>query len=220
MAILQKIAAIRAGLSIEKTGYDERQDYYYFKAEDVAKGVRSAMVEHGVIHRTEVLEWNEDNFWDQNGRNRPRHTVKAKVVFIDSEDGSEFATEVIATGSDTGGDKGPRKAAVMCFKIAAIDVFTIVEDMGAYDSDGQPEMEPISNEPAKSNQLTATDLSNAIADMVNDPQLDHITGQVVTSVGNRVAIELLGQETKAAVWKKSKDVLEKVLSELENGVVE
>lgn len=219
MAILQKIAAIRADLSIEKTGYDERQDYFYFKAEDVAKGVRSAMVEHGVIHRTEILEWKEDNFWDQSGRNRPRHTVKARVVFIDSEDGSEFATEVIATGSDTGGDKGPRKAAVMCFKVAAIDVFTIVEDMGAYDSDGQPEMEPISSEPAKQQQQTVAELSATVADMVNDPQMDHITGPVVTEVGNRVAVEILGQETKAAVWKKNKDVLLKLIAELENGAM-
>jgi len=218
MAILEKIAKIRQGLEIEKTGYDERNEYAYFRAEDVARGVRDAMVENGVVHRTEILEWTEDNKWDQNGRNRPRITVKARVIFIDSEDGSEFPTDVIATGSDTGGDKAARKYAVQAFKIAAIDVFTIVEDMGHFDSDGDKESEPINNTPPAEAPKNVSELSGEIGAIVTD-ETNPVTGEMVTQIGNRIA-KSLGLDEKPREWKKSEAVLAKVLEAIEKGEVE
>ena len=216
MPIIQKIAAMRAGLNIEKTGYDERQGYEFFRAEDVARGVRSAMVEHSVIHQTEILDWHEDNFYDQNGRNRPRITVKGRVTFVDAEDGSTFSTDAIATGSDTGGDKAARKYAVQLFKIAAIDLFTIVEDMGKFDSDGDREAEPVNMDKPAEPTLTAAQKKAAVGEYVKNGT--H-TADTLNAIGTRIAKEL-GQDETPKVWMKSDAVLTGLLKALQNGETE
>lgn len=218
MAILEKIQKIRAGLNIEKTGYDERNDYAFFRAEDVARGVRNAMVENGVIHRTEILEFNEDNFYDQNGRNRPRITVKGRVTFIDTEDGSEFWTDAIGTGSDTGGDKAARKYAVQLFKVATIDLFTIVEDMGKFDSDGEKEAEPVNVAAPAERSLNASELKAKIGAIVKDSS-NAYTGADVNKIGTRIA-KAQGASDKPADWQRLDSVMSEVLKALENGEVE
>lgn len=218
MTILNKIADIRKGLVIEKTGYDERNDYRYFRSDDVAKAVRDAMVEHGVIHRTSILEWREDNFWDQSGRNRPRVTFRAAVTFTDVEDGSEFTTEAIATGSDTGGDKATRKAAVQAFKIAAIDVFTVVEGLEAFDSDGDKESEPINNSAPASIKDEVMDYTEYVRAASNDPESGY-TGAIIGAIGKRIAIEN-GVGEKSSEWRKSDLVMRKLVEAMQNGEVE
>lgn len=211
--ILKKILAIQSTLAVEKTGYDERQDYQYYRAEDVATAVRNAMSQQGIIHRTEILETREDNKWDQNGRNRPRISFNARVIFVDTEDGSEFATEVVATGSDTGGDKGTRKAQVQAFKIAAVDVFIITEEQGRFDSDGDKESEPINvNETPQEIKATIQELVSEVAAITKD-ESNPVDGKAVGEIGARIAGEL-GIGTKSVVWKKDARVMEPLLEEV------
>lgn len=218
MAITQKILEIQRTLEVEKTGYDERNDFYYFSADDVANAVRAKMNEHGVIHRTTITDLREDNFFDTNGRNRPRVTFQATVTFIDAEDGSEFSTDVVATGSDTGGDKATRKAAVQAFKVACIDLFVITEEMGRFDSDGDKEAEPVATETAAAKKASTAELFNRVTAIIND-ESNPITGADAGKVGNRIAAEL-GFEPKGSVWRKEAAVLERVIADLEAGVIE
>lgn len=221
MAILKKIQEARDALKIDKTGYDDRNDFYYFKADDVAAGVRKAFTSHGIIHRTEVVNLDIDNFWDSNGRNRHRVTGHFRVTFVDPDDGSEFSTDAIATGSDIGGDKATRKAAVQAFKIAAIDVFTIAEGMQSMDSDSYAEAEPIakSAEPTESAEKTSKELGDELTKLMNDPEHEHITGEVIAKVGQRVADEILGEGVKLPVWKKDARVLAPLIDRLKKGEV-
>lgn len=223
MAILEKIKSVRDSLAIEKTGYDEKNEYHYFKADDVAAGVRASMVNHGIIHRSEIVNLDIDNFWDQNGRNRPRVTAHVKIVFVDSEDGSEFATEVVATGADIGGDKATRKMHVQAFKEACIDVFTISEGMSSMDSDAYPEAEPIkaeSSEPVVK-AATSKELGKELTDLINSQsdEHSHITGPVAIEVGRKVALEVLGKTPADSAWKKDSRVLEPLIERLKNGEV-
>lgn len=213
--ILAKILHIQKNLTIEKTGYDERQDYHYFKAEDVAVGVRRAMSDQSVIHRTEILEMLEDNKWDQNGRNRPRITINARVHFIDTEDGSSISTDVVATGSDTGGDKGTRKAQIQAFKIAAVDLFIITEEHDKFDSDGDAESEPINMDEAPPAEVRKTlqELVARVGEITKD-ESNSISGKDVGTIGNRIAAEL-GFAEKSTVWRKESTVMERVVAELE-----
>lgn len=109
MAILDKIKTIRDTLVIEKTGYDERNDYYYWKADDVAAAVRKEMNKVGVIHRVETLDVLDGNRVDAQGRDRSRITLHNRVVFIDPDDGSEYAVDAVGTGSDIGATSTPAR---------------------------------------------------------------------------------------------------------------
>lgn len=218
MAILQKILNIQSTLRAEKTGWDERQEYAYWKADDIARSVKEKMNEEGIIHRTSIIEWAEDNKWDQNGRNRPRVTFKAGVTFVDVEDGSEFTTEVVATGADTGGDKATRKAQIQAFKIAIVDLFIITEESEKFDSDGDAESEPINMTPPPPKAATVAELVAKVAEYVKND--DHpLTGANVNSMGMRIAKEN-GVSEEAREWKKSDTVLTLLLQAIENGEVE
>lgn len=220
MAILKKIATIQEELKVEKTGYDERQDYWYYKAEDVAAAVRAKMVQHGVIHRTVIQELNEDNFYDQNGRNRPRVTIRGQVVFIDPDDGSEFVTEAVATGSDTGGDKGTRKAAVQLFKIAVIDLFVIAGEMARADSDGDRETEPVNVSPQVQvdEPRTVSELSAEIGSLIKSGVTD---AGVVKAIGTRVSKQLLGDKwTEKFNIRSDARILDIVVADIKKGLVD
>lgn len=218
MAILEKIAKIRDGLVVEKTGYDERSDFKFFRASDVANGVRKAMAEHGVVHSTKIEKWTEDNFWDQNGRNRPRHTAMATVTFKDVDDGSEFPTQVIATGSDTGSDRGPRKLMTQIFKEAAIDVFIVTDEMEKFDSDGDKEAEPINNSAPASIKDEVMDYTEYVRAASNDPESGY-TGAIIGAIGKRIAKEN-GVDERSSEWRKSDLVMRKLVEAMQNGEVE
>lgn len=214
MSINQKILDIRRTLDVPKTGYDERGDYYYHKAEDVANAVRQAMNEHGLVHRTEIKEWQNDNFYDPQGRNRPRVTSLATVHFIDVETGESLGVDVIASGSDTGGDKHTRKNQVQIFKEAAIDLFIVTGEMGKFDADSAPEAEPVNTTPPPPKAATVAELQKKIKAIIAD-ESNPIDANIVSNVGARIAD---GRAT--AVWMKDAEILEQVLKALENGEAE
>lgn len=228
MAILEKILEIKKSLSIEKTGYDTQNDYHYFRADDVAAGVRKSMNEHGVIHRTRILSLDIDNHWDKQGRNRPRVTSHIEVTFIDPEDGSEMATEVVATGGDIGGDKAPRKMMVQAFKEACIDVFTVAEGMQGMDSDSYAPAEadvPAEVEEVEKPELQAKvstkELGARVKEILeDDDNFGHVNGEIVNKVGQRLADSILGSGARPTAWRKDREVLEALIEALEKGEVE
>lgn len=219
MSINEKILNIQRSLEVEKTGFDIRNEYAYFKADDVANAVRGALNNHGIIHRTKITDLREDNFYDPNGRNRPRVTFQATITFVDVEDGSEFSTDVVATGMDTGGDKATRKAAVQAFKIACIDLFIITEEFGKFDSDGDKEAEPVATEPTKRQKdESAAEVYNQITAIVQDPT-NPVDGATAGKMGNRIAKEQ-GVEEKMAKWKQEIGVVTELLAAIKRGDVE
>lgn len=222
--IHQKIAAMKAELVVEKTGYDENNDYTYFKADDVARDVHELMTEYNVVSRTTINSdsVNIDNHWDKNGRNRPRVTAVCTVSFIDADGSGYLDTDVIATGSDIGGDKATRKLMVQAFKEAAIDVFGVTEGMQSMDSDAYPEAEPdvAKDDDPELPEVPVTDsktLGLRVKEMIEDPALEHIDADMVVKLGREVAKEVLGEVPGDRVWRKDARVLEPLVKRLENG---
>lgn len=215
--ILKKMLTIQQELKVEKTGYDERQDYYYFKADDIANAVRKKMNEVGVISRDEVINPTEDNFWDQNGRNRPRHTATVRITFVDPEDGSEFPSEAYSTGSDTGGDKGTRKLMVQGFKEVAINVFKISEGMDQADSDKDAEQEPINNTPPRENSKTIAELKAIVGKVIRESEIIDSAGTVLTTKAydgakiNALGLSLSNDDKQ---WNQSTAHLEAVIDHI------
>lgn len=224
MNIHQKIAAMKAELVVEKTGYDEQNEYHYFKADDVARDVHTLMTEYNVVNRTTVdtATVNIDNHWDKNGRNRPRVTAVCTVSFIDADGEGFMDTQVIATGSDIGGDKATRKLMVQAFKEAAIDVFGVTEGMQSMDSDAYEEAEPdIAKEEdpelPEVPQTSSRELGERIKELIEDPALEHIDSDIVVKLGREVAREVLGEVPGDRVWRKDARVLEPLVKRLEQG---
>ena len=222
--IHQKIAAMKAELVVQKTGYDENNDYTYFKADDVARDVHALMTEYNVVSRTTIDNdgLNIDNYWDKQGRNRPRVTAICTVSFIDADGSGFMDTQVVATGSDIGGDKATRKLMVQAFKEAAIDVFGVTEGMQAMDSDSYAEAEPdvAKEDDPELPEVPVTDskaLGLRVKEMIEDPALEHIDADMVVKLGREVAKEVLGEIPGDRVWRKDARVLEPLVKRLENG---
>lgn len=222
--IHQKIAAMKAELVVQKTGYDKNNDYTYFKADDVARDVHALMTEYNVVSRTTIDNdgLNIDNYWDKQGRNRPRVTAICTVSFIDADGSGFMDTQVVATGSDIGGDKATRKLMVQAFKEAAIDVFGVTEGMQAMDSDGYAEAEPdvAKEDDPELPEVPVTDskvLGLRVKEMIEDPALEHIDADMVVKLGREVAKEVLGEVPGDRVWRKDARVLEPLVKRLENG---
>lgn len=219
MGINVKILEIQKTVEVEKTGWDDRNEYAYFKADDVLNAIRAKLNELGIITRSRILKWEQENFYDSNGRGRPRTTAEVEVVYIDVETGEEYPTSVIATGSDIGGDKGPRKVATQAKKISLIDTFLITEESGKFDSDNDPEQEP-ANMQAPVEQPEAgpslPELTAEIGDLINSGTTD---GPTVGKIGNRIAKEL-GVAEDQKVWRRDINVIAGVHKAILAGEVE
>lgn len=219
--ILKKMLQIQQDITVEKTGWDDRNEYAYWKADDVAAAVRKIMNTVGVIHRVELINVDDASRVDSQGRERRRLTTTSKIIFIDPEDGSEFPHEVVATGSDIGGDKDTRKAAVQAFKIAAVDLFVVAEGMETMDSDDAEEADPedvtaVAESKAAAVSRSLRELDKIVGGFIKD-EANPITGPILKALADEIAEEH-GVEQDSKVWRKDSRVMEPVAAILEKAL--
>ena len=217
MGINAKILSIQQEVNVEKTGFDERQEYYYFKADDVLNAVRKQLNAKGIVTRSRILRWEQENFYDTNGRGRPRTTAEVEVVYVDAESGEEFVTSALATGSDVGGDKGPRKLATQAKKISLLDTFLIGENSDRFDSDSDPEQPAVHMTEPVDPSAGLNDLTAKVGEMIRDES--PVDGPMVNAVGTRLAAEL-GVSGDQKEWKRDVRVMAALVKALENGEAE
>lgn len=228
MPINQKILTIQQRVEIEKTGYNDKHEFSYYKEEDVLMGVKALMNELGVIVRKKMLRYEHNAFYDNNGRYRPRANADVEFTFIDVEDGTEFVVSVSAEGSGTGDDVSSRKLATQARKIALLDTFLITEENPRFDGDSQGEQEPVNNSvPAPEPEVgpSLNELQAEIGKFVNgyeDEDGKHPathTGAQVNALGKRHAAELKVSDDQK-VWRKDINVLAAVVQSLHKGEME
>lgn len=134
--VLRKVLKLQnsvASLGKDKTA-DPKMGGYKFRSIDAAMDeVGRAMREVGLIMRTEIIN-SEDKQFTANGKLWTTVTIKARYVFVDPDDGSEHALEMVGEGRDLG-DKATSKAASMAFKYALLQGLCI--PFGAPESDGE-----------------------------------------------------------------------------------
>lgn len=228
MPINQKILKIQQEVEVEKTGYNEKHEFSYYKEEDVLMGVKKLMNQLGVIVRKKMLRFEHTAFYDNNGRYRPRANADVEFTFIDVEDGTEFVVSVSAEGSGTGDDVSSRKLATQARKIALLDTFLITEENPRFDGDSQGEQEPVNNavqapEPEVGPSLN--ELQAEVGKFVNgyedeDGKHDPThTGAQVNALGTRHA-KALKVDPKPTVWRKDINVLAAVVKSLHAGETE
>lgn len=218
--IFKKILAIQSEIEVQRSGYDEKHGYSYFTASDTLEAVRDQMSKHGIIVRSNVKDWTHDSFYDNNGRYRPHVASVIEFIFTDSEDGSEYRTEVFAEGSDVGSDKSSRKAFTQAQKIAFLTVFLISENNDQFDSDGKPELEPVNVKPVEEKIEAAESVADLTAQIGELVKSGTIEASVVNKVGQRISDKVLGEGVSATAWRKDARVLQELAKALRNGEVE
>lgn len=221
MSIHKKILEIQSTIEVQKTGYDERHGYSYYKAEDTLNAVRDAMSQHGIIARPRVKDMYHEASIDSTGRYRPHAWAVIEYIFMDVEDGSEHSVEVIAEGSSVGDDKSSRKLFTQAQKIAFLQTFLISEDNSSFDSDNDKEMEPIPAAKPVQEKIEAAasvaDLTAQIGELVKSGTIEAST---VNKVGQRISDKVLGEGVSATAWRKDSRVLQELAQALKNGEVE
>ena len=218
--IFKKILAIQSEIEVQRSGYDEKHGYSYFTASDTLEAVRDQMSKHGIIVRSNVKDWTHDSFYDNNGRYRPHVASVIEFIFTDSEDGSEYKTEVFAEGSDVGSDKSSRKAFTQAQKVAFLSVFLISENNDQFDSDGKPEAEPVNVKPVQEKIETAASVADLTAQIGELVKSGTIEASTVNKVGQRISDKVLGEGVAATSWRKDARVLQELANALKNGEVE
>lgn len=121
----QKLAEVRRRIGyIQKRGFNERNNYSYVTAADLAGAVGDILADLGVviIPRLESISY-ESNQAGQSEVARAAQVVMA-YTFADVDTGEEITTKVAGQGLD-GGDKAPYKAMTGALKYALLQSFLL-----------------------------------------------------------------------------------------------
>jgi hypothetical protein len=121
----QKLAEVRRRIGyIQKRGFNERNNYSYVTAADLAGAVGDILAELGVV----IVPRLESISYEPNQPGRPEVARAAQVVmaytFTDIDSGDEITTKVAGQGLDAG-DKAPYKAMTGALKYALLQSFLL-----------------------------------------------------------------------------------------------
>ena len=217
--IYEAIAAIQAGVgNIPKNGIGpaSQGSYKYVKNDDILDAISKLMVEHGVITRPSIYDY---QFISREiGANRvvAMTVAQLEIEYIAVEDGSSFTVSVAAEGADNG-DKGMRKAVTQAQKIANLLTFNIAT--GEPDPDGievvpnAQQASPVAQKVAKAKEASAqSGTFNEIKKFLGD---NGLSGSVANTLGERLSGGKASSE-----WSKDEEVLKQILAALKAGEVE
>jgi len=120
LSLRQKLAEVRRRIGyVQKRGFNERNNYSYVTAADLAGAVGDILAELGVV----IVPRLESIFYEPNAAGRSEVARAAQVVmaytFTDVDSGDEITTKVAGQGLDAG-DKAPYKAMTGALKYALL----------------------------------------------------------------------------------------------------
>jgi hypothetical protein len=121
----QKLAEVRRRIGyVQKRGFNERNNYSYVTAADLAGAVGDILAELGVV----IIPRLESISYEPNAGGRSEVARAAQVVmaytFTDVDTGDEITTKVAGQGLDAG-DKAPYKAMTGALKYALLQSFLL-----------------------------------------------------------------------------------------------
>jgi len=168
----QKLAEVRRRIGyVQKRGFNERNNYSYVTAADLAGAVGDILAELGVV----IIPRLESISYEPNAGSRSEVARAAQVVmaytFTDVDTGDEITTKVAGQGLDAG-DKAPYKAMTGALKYALLQSFLLAtgddpEDERINHSSGNGSDRLITPEEARQLRLlvekTATELERVLS---------------------------------------------------------
>jgi hypothetical protein len=132
----QKLAEVRRRISyIQKRGHNERFNYSYVTAADIAGAVGDALAELDVVVIPRLESISHENISPNQGYYDRLTRVVMTYTFMDVNSAEELTVKMPGEGQDPG-DKGPYKAMTGALKYALLQSFLIAtgddpEDEGA-----------------------------------------------------------------------------------------
>jgi hypothetical protein len=110
--------------------------YAYRKVDDIMNAVGTAMRDHGVFIRPEVVS-SERKSWTSRDSLVTEVVLTMRYHWVSGVDGSSFAVVVIGEGRDNG-DKATSKAQAMCYKTMLLQALCIpLEEVTGFDVEAQ-----------------------------------------------------------------------------------
>jgi hypothetical protein len=162
----QKLAEVRRRIGyIQKRGFNERNNYSYVTAADLAGAVGDILAELGVV----IIPRLESITYEPNLPGRTEVACAAQVVmaytFTDVESSEEITTKVAGQGLDAG-DKAPYKAMTGALKYALLQSFLLA-------TGDDPEEERINHSSAKgSERLITLDEVSQLRSLVDETETE------------------------------------------------
>jgi hypothetical protein len=195
----QKLAEVRRRIGyIQKRGHNERFNYSYVTAADIAGSVGDILSELGVVVIPSL-----ENITYESAPSRGETTRMAQVVmaytFSDVDSGEEIVAKVAGQGLDTG-DKAPYKAMTGALKYALLQSFLLA-------TGDDPEDERMET------RLTATGSDRPIG-AVEVRELERLIGETETDLERVLAyykVASLGEMNETA-YQRAIEVLKRKLA--------
>jgi len=165
----QKLAEVRRRIGyVQKRGFNERNNYSYVTAADLAGAVGDILAELGVV----IIPRLESIAYETNAGSRTEVARAAQVVmaytFTDVDTGEEITTKVAGQGLDSG-DKAPYKAMTGALKYALLQSFLLA-------TGDDPEEERINSSGSGSERLITAEEAHQLRLLVDetDTELDRV----------------------------------------------
>ncbi|SMC92428.1 ERF family protein [Sporomusa malonica] len=118
------IKVSRECAAVAKNGTNDFHRYTYVQANDVAKIVNQALINHGIATTVTHEVLNFSSAVNKNGKEEKVVTVKATVTFVDADSGETLTTTGLGSGQDIG-DKATMKAETAALKYSYIQAFNM-----------------------------------------------------------------------------------------------
>jgi len=125
LTLKQKLAEVRRRISyIQKRGHNERHNYSYVTAADLAGAVGDALAELEVVVVPQLVSISHENIAPNQGYPDRLTRVVMTYSFMDVNSAEQLTVKVPGEGRDPG-DKGPYKAMTGALKYALLQSFLI-----------------------------------------------------------------------------------------------
>ena len=147
---INQVQAALAKTGIQKNQQNQQQRYNFRGIDDIYNALAPKLAEFGLCIMPTVLNREVVEVATRNGGKMNHVTVRVKLDFISSEDGSCKSIEVYGEAMDSG-DKATNKAMTAAYKVAAFQVFCIPTESQEHDTEFQTH-EIVSHQPQQQNQ--------------------------------------------------------------------
>jgi hypothetical protein len=201
----QKLAEVRRRIGyVQKRGHNERYNYSYVTAADIAGSVGDILAELGVI----VIPSLEEISYEPAGRGEGTRMVRVIMAytFADADTGEEVVATAAGQGLDAG-DKAPYKAMTGALKYALLQLFLLATGDDPEDERLDPRLsKPNSGRTINAEQVrdlekriedTGTDLQRLLAyyKVASLSEMTEFAYRVAVKVLNRKLAKQRNQET-------------------------
>jgi len=171
-SLKQKLAEVRRRISyIQKRGHNERFNYSYVTAADIAGAVGDALAELEVVVIPRLESISHENIAPNQGYPDRLTRVVMSYTFMDVDSAEELTVKVPGEGRDPG-DKGPYKAMTGALKYALLQSFLIATGDDPEDERAEGEQHAGGNGSGVSDPLITAEQARQVYELVEQTGTD------------------------------------------------